>query len=334
MKKPRQRLSQEDVPGYPLDQALRIPKAIAENYAFKPTRPLNVAGAVGMSPTSGPFRMLTGAAVAYGLTTGAAQAPEIGLTPLGMRIVPPTAEGDDMAAMREALLQPKVIGDFLRTYDGAALPSDAIAKNVLLDKGVPADRLDGVLELIIEAAKAVGFIREWNGKRYVDPATWSPCSTTWTRPGVVFRSATEPFDTATAMGRMLVQMLGMFAQFERDTIIDQVIAGMERKAASGKWKGGRRPFGYQVDAAASSLVLDPGEAVVVRLIFDLYTRDRLGARTIANTLNERGDAHFGSRDNPHPQGRAGGSCIDQLGQVFTFGRELVFRGVIGVPPTG
>jgi site-specific DNA recombinase len=65
--------------------------------------------------------------------------------------------------------------------------------------------------------------------------------------GVVFRSATEPFDTATAMGRMLVQMLGMFAQFERDTIIDRVIAGMERKAAAGKWKGGRRPFGYQHD---------------------------------------------------------------------------------------
>ncbi|WP_433685387.1 recombinase family protein [Nocardia sp. CA-119907] len=43
---------------------------------------------------------------------------------------------------------------------------------------------------------------------------------------VVFRSATEPFDTSTPMGRMLVQMLGMFAQFERDTIIDRVIAGM------------------------------------------------------------------------------------------------------------
>ena len=97
--------------------------------------------------------------------------------------------------------------------------------------------------------------------------------------GVVFRSATEPFDTATAMGRMLVQMLGMFAQFERDTIIDRVIAGMERKAAAGKWKGGRRPFGYQADPATSSLVPDPAEAAVVRLIFELYTRDRLGARS-------------------------------------------------------
>jgi site-specific DNA recombinase len=105
---------------------------------------------------------------------------------------------------------------------------------------------------------------------------------------VVFRSATEPFDTGTAMGRMLVQMLGMFAQFERDTIIDRVIAGMERKAAAGKWKGGRRPFGYQVSHATSTLVPDEAEAAVVRLIFDLYTRQRAGARAIANLLNERG----------------------------------------------
>jgi hypothetical protein len=169
-KKRRARLLQEDVPGYPLEQALRVPKAIAENYAYKPTRPLNVAGAVGMAPTTGHFRGLTGAALAYGLTTGAAQAPEIGITPLGMRIVRPTTEGDDLAAKREALLRPKVVGDFLRSYDGAALPSDAIAKNVLQERGVPAERLDGVLTLIIEGAKAVGFIREWGGKRYVDLA--------------------------------------------------------------------------------------------------------------------------------------------------------------------
>lgn len=106
--------------------------------------------------------------------------------------------------------------------------------------------------------------------------------------GVVFRSATEPFDTSTPMGRMLVQMLGMFAQFERDTIIDRVIAGMERKHAKGKWKGGKRPFGYQVDKTTHTLVVDEHEAVIVRLIFDLYTKDRLGSRAIAKVLNNRG----------------------------------------------
>ena len=106
--------------------------------------------------------------------------------------------------------------------------------------------------------------------------------------GVVFRSATEPFDTSTPMGRMLVQMLGMFAQFERDTIIDRVIAGMERKHAKGKWKGGKRPFGYQVDKTTHTLIVDEHEAVIVRLIFDLYTKDRLGSRAIAKVLNDRG----------------------------------------------
>jgi site-specific DNA recombinase len=105
--------------------------------------------------------------------------------------------------------------------------------------------------------------------------------------GVVFRSATEPFDTSTPMGRMLVQMLGMFAQFERDVIIDRVVAGMERKAAQGKWRGGRRPFGYLV-GDDDRLIPEPAEAAVVQLVFELYTRDRLGSDTIAASLNQRG----------------------------------------------
>jgi len=106
--------------------------------------------------------------------------------------------------------------------------------------------------------------------------------------GVVFRSATEPFDTSTPMGRMLVQMLGMFAQFERDLIIERVINGMEIKAGRGRWKGGRRPFGYTVDKAAQTLLVGPDEAVIVRLIFDLYIRDRLGSKAIAKVINDRG----------------------------------------------
>ncbi len=122
------------------------------------------------------------------------------------------------------------------------------------------------------------------------------------RAGVVFRSATEPFDTATAIGRMLVQMLGMFAQFERDTIIDRAIAGMERKAAAGKWKGGRRPFGYQVNPATRTLIPHPDEAPLVRLLFGLYTADRLGGRTIARTLNDCGKAMIGTRAHgPQPR---------------------------------
>lgn len=162
------RLSQEDVPGYSLEQALRVVQAIADNHAYKPTRPMAVAEAMGVTPTSGGFRGVTGAAVAYGITTGGYNAAEIGLTPVGLRIVRPTSEGDDLAAKREALLKPRIVGDFLRHYDGAALPNDTIAKNVLAERGVPEGRLDAVLSLIVEGATSVGFIREWSGKRYVD----------------------------------------------------------------------------------------------------------------------------------------------------------------------
>lgn len=169
-RKRRPRVSQEDVPGVSLEQALRVPRAIADSYAFKPTRPMNVAQAMKMTPTSGPFRGITGASIAYGLTTGGYNASEIALTPLGARIVRPTSEGDDLAAKREALLKPRVVGEFLRQYDGAALPPDAIAKNVLLEKGVPAERLDDVLGLVLESAQAVRFLREISGKRFVDLA--------------------------------------------------------------------------------------------------------------------------------------------------------------------
>ena len=106
--------------------------------------------------------------------------------------------------------------------------------------------------------------------------------------GVAFRSATEPFDTATPAGRMMVQMLGVFAEFERATIIDRVIAGMERKAARGEWCGGSRPHGYLVNPATGHLVANPDEAPLIEIIFDHYARQRHGAKSIATWLNTHG----------------------------------------------
>jgi site-specific DNA recombinase len=106
--------------------------------------------------------------------------------------------------------------------------------------------------------------------------------------GVAFRSATEPFDTTTAAGRMMVQMLGVFAEFERATIVDRVIAGMERKAARGGWCGGSRPFGYDVDPQTGYLTPAPTEAPLVPIMFDRYAHGREGARALAVWLNGAG----------------------------------------------
>jgi site-specific DNA recombinase len=105
--------------------------------------------------------------------------------------------------------------------------------------------------------------------------------------GVTFRSATEPFDTGSPAGRMMVQMLGVFAEFERATIIDRVIAGMERKAARGGWNGGGVPFGYRY-GTDGFLEVNSDEATLIPVIFEQYVGKRLGARSIANLLTERG----------------------------------------------
>lgn len=164
----RSYLSQAEVPGCTLEDALRIPRAIAENYAAKPTSPLNVAAALEMQPKAGRFRLLSGAAIAYGLTSGGPNASEISITPLGMRIVRPTNEGDELLARREALLRPRVVGELLRRYNGAPLPRADIAVNVLLEMGVPPDRADEVLDFIVQGAESVGVLREIKGKKYVD----------------------------------------------------------------------------------------------------------------------------------------------------------------------
>jgi site-specific DNA recombinase len=105
---------------------------------------------------------------------------------------------------------------------------------------------------------------------------------------VAFCSATEPFDTSTSIGRMLVQLLGVFAEFERETIIDRVINGMTTKASKGKWPGGTRPYGYHVDRETQKLIPHNAEAPILREIFRLYTQDRVGTRGIAAELNRRG----------------------------------------------
>ena len=161
-------IKQSDVPRCSVQQALRIAKAIAENYASEPTAPLAVAQALDMKPTSSTFRVLCGASIAYGLTEGGYGAPTISLAPLGSRAVRPLREGDDQQAMREAFLKPRIIGEFLTKYNGSPLPKAEIALNILENLGVPRERGPEVLSVITEGAQSQGLTRTIKGATYVD----------------------------------------------------------------------------------------------------------------------------------------------------------------------
>lgn len=160
-------LNQSDVPAYPLTEALRVAEAIRDQFAKEVTTPFNLAVALNIAPTGTVYKMLTGSAVAYGLTEGAAQAATIGLTDLGRRIVAPLEEGDDLVAMREAVLKPRVIREFLQKYDGSPLPSPAIALNVIEDMKVPETAKQRAYDMIVRNAEELGLFVELKGKKYV-----------------------------------------------------------------------------------------------------------------------------------------------------------------------
>lgn len=90
------------------------------------------------------------------------------------------------------------------------------------------------------------------------------------RHRVSFVSVTQQFNTASSMGRLVLNVLLSFAQFEREIISERTrdkIAAARRK---GKWVGGMPLLGYDVDPRGSRLVVNDDEALRVRTIFDLY----------------------------------------------------------------
>jgi len=87
---------------------------------------------------------------------------------------------------------------------------------------------------------------------------------------VSFVSITQEFNSATSMGRLVLNMLLSFAQFEREIIAERTrdkIAAARRK---GKWVGGMPLLGYDIDPKGSKLRVNHTEAARVRAIFALY----------------------------------------------------------------
>ncbi len=108
---------------------------------------------------------------------------------------------------------------------------------------------------------------------------------TFDRHKVSFVSVTQAFNTASSMGRLVLNVLLSFAQFEREMISERTrdkIAAARRK---GKWSGGMPILGYTV--VDTKLVIDEDEACRVREIFDMYVEHQ-SILAVAKKLNARG----------------------------------------------
>jgi site-specific DNA recombinase len=100
-------------------------------------------------------------------------------------------------------------------------------------------------------------------------------------------SVTQQLDTSTSMGRLTLNMLLSFAQFEREMVSDRTRDKMRAARRRGKWTGGMPPLGYDVVAEGGRLVINKDEAVQIRAIFDLYLEKR-SLMAVVQELNRRG----------------------------------------------
>ena len=95
---------------------------------------------------------------------------------------------------------------------------------------------------------------------------------TFDRHQVAFVSVTQSFDTSTSMGRLILNVLLSFAQFEREIIGERIRDKIAASRQRGKWTGGTPILGYDVDRTNGGprLVINPEEASQVCQIFELY----------------------------------------------------------------
>jgi site-specific DNA recombinase len=88
--------------------------------------------------------------------------------------------------------------------------------------------------------------------------------------GVSFVSITQQFNSATSMGRLVLNVLLSFAQFEREIIAERTRDKMAATRRKGKWAGGTPVLGYDLDPRGRRLHVNDQEAERVRAIFALY----------------------------------------------------------------
>ncbi|MFM8377670.1 MAG: recombinase family protein, partial [Phenylobacterium sp.] len=130
--------------------------------------------------------------------------------------------------------------------------------------------------------------------------------------GVSFVSVTQAFNTTSSMGRLTLNVLLSFAQFEREVTGERIRDKIAASKAKGMWMGGTIPLGYSAptDPVTRALVVNEAEAATVRRVFELYLetgsvhrlRERLQAEGVRTAVRM---ARSGKVRGGQPFGRGG-----------------------------
>lgn len=106
------------------------------------------------------------------------------------------------------------------------------------------------------------------------------------RHGCSLISKEDNINSSTKEGKMLIALISIVAEMERENIIEQTNNGKKYNALSGGWNGGQAPYGYKL--VDKELVINEEEAEVVKRIFHLFTVEQRGYVGITGILNQEG----------------------------------------------
>ena len=114
--------------------------------------------------------------------------------------------------------------------------------------------------------------------------------------GVNLICVEDGIDSSKDSGKLTITVLSAVAEIERENILVQTMEGRKQKAREGKWNGGVAPFGYNTDSKGDTLIIEPDEAEIVKIIYDKYVNEELGIDMICNYLNQHGYEKRKTRD--------------------------------------
>ena len=140
--------------------------------------------------------------------------------------------------------------------------------------------------------------------------------------GVSFVSVTQAFNTTSSMGRLTLNVLLSFAQFEREVTAERIRDKVAASKRKGMWMGGAIPLGYDVEDKA--LVVNPDEATAIRTIFAEYLV--LGS---VRQLRARLDAlGIVSKQRTNRFGRVSGGTTFSRGALYNILRNPIYIGKV------
>lgn len=139
---------------------------------------------------------------------------------------------------------------------------------------------------------------------------------------VSFVSVTQAFNTTNSMGRLTLNVLLSFAQFEREVTAERIRDKIASSKQKGMWMGGRVPFGYRNEAR--QLFIEPEEAEAVRLMFDLYLKHQT-IMLVKNAVDRQGIL---SRTRTGKFGNRTGGLPFSKGNIATILSNPIYAGMI------